>query len=146
VPLSRRYRNTTIDYSFLSRLTNVCFIGLKEEYEDFVKRQNLPQLRYQECRDALEFALIVASSAVFIGNQSFGFSVAEGLKVNRALEACELVPNIVPTGRGAGSFLHQRGLSNLLRGFGVAVGGEAEIGRPPAFTLYLADGDAPLSA
>jgi len=35
---------------------------------------------------------------VFIGNQSFPFSIAEGLKTLRLLEVYQRVPNVIPKG------------------------------------------------
>lgn len=137
VGASKRYRNVAIDYSFLDRVDAVRFVGLPEEYEDFKARHGLGRLVYHRCETAIDLAAAIGSSRVFIGNQSMAFAVAEGLKVNRALEACEMVPNVVPCGRGAGSFIYQTGLVSLLRSWGVPLPGDAARSAPPRFVLCL---------
>ncbi len=138
VGMSARYRNTAIDYSFLAHVDGVRFVGLPDEYEDFKSRHGLARLVHHRCETALDLVEAIRSSRVFIGNQSMAFAVAEGLKANRALESCEIVPNVVPSGRGAGSFIYQAGLASLLRSWGVQVPGHAARSTPPRFVLCLA--------
>jgi hypothetical protein len=121
VGISNRYRNTAIDYSFLAKIERVRYVGLPEEYEDFKRRHGLPGLTYEKCASAVELAETIRSSRVFIGNQSMPFAIAEALKVNRILETCELCPNVIPSGRGGGSFIYQAGLFSLLRYWGIQV-------------------------
>jgi hypothetical protein len=135
--LSKRYRNTSIDYSFVAQLPNVRFIGLNEEYEDFRARYHVPNVRYVACANALEFAEVIKSSRVFIGNQSMAFAVAEALKVRRALESCEICPNVVPTGAGAGSFIHQSALLYLLQHWGLPLRGATATPRAANYVLDL---------
>jgi hypothetical protein len=52
-------------------------------------------------------ATLINSCKLFIGNQSFPFSIAEGLKVNRLLEVYHLSPNVIVEGKGAQDFLYQ---------------------------------------
>lgn len=137
IAMSKRYRNAAIDYSFLAGVEGVRFVGLPDEYEDFKSRHGLPGLAYHRCETALDLAQAIGASRVFIGNQSMPFAVAEGLKVDRALEACEMVPNVVPSGRGAGSFIYQAGLVSLLRSRGIHVPGDAARSTPPRFVLCL---------
>jgi len=137
VGMSKRYRNTAIDYSFLARVDGVRFVGLPDEYEDFKSRHGLAGLAHHRCATAIDLAEAIDSSRVFIGNQSMAFAVAEGLKVSRALESCEMVPNVVPSGRGAGSFIYQAGLASLLRSWGIQVPGDAARSMPPRFVLCL---------
>lgn len=137
VGISRRYRNAAIDYSFLAQVDGVRYVGLPAEYEDFKCRHGLVNLAYQECATAVELAEAICSSRVFIGNQSMPFAIAEALKVNRALETCELCPNVIPCGRGSGSFIYQAGLISLLRLWGIQVPQEAVRSAPPAYTLDL---------
>jgi hypothetical protein len=136
---SKRYRNGAIDYSFIAELERVRFIGLPEEFEDFRRRHGLANLSYWPCSDALEFAEAIASSDLFLGNQSLGFAIAEGLKVRRVLEVCEKVPNVVPCGRDGGSFIYQSGLMNLLSGWGISVSGARFQDRTPAWIDVLPD-------
>ncbi len=102
---SFRYRAPGIRYDFLKDYPHITFVGLKEEYEDMKKA--IPDLKHRTVRDFLEFARIIAGCKFFIGNQSFPFAVAEGLKVPRALELCFECPNVIPEGPDAYDFLYQ---------------------------------------
>lgn len=137
VGISKRYRNAAINYSFLAKVDGVRFVGLPDEYEDFRLRHGLAGLAYHRCATASDLAQAICSSQVFIGNQSMAFAIAEGLKVRRALEACEMVPNVVPSGPGGGSFIYQAGLVGLLRAWGVHVSADATRSAPPKFVLCL---------
>lgn len=137
VGISRRYRNAAIDYSFLAQVEGVRYVGLPEEYEDFKFRHGLADLAYEKCATAVDLAEAIRSSRVFIGNQSMPFAIAEALKVNRALETCELCPNVIPCGPAGGSFIYQAGLISLLRFWGIHVPQEAIRNAPPAYTLDL---------
>ncbi len=110
---SERYRNSAISYSFLSRYPDLIFIGVKSEYEDMQKA--IPGLRWVEVRDFLQLAQIIAGCKLFIGNQSFPFSVAEALKVPRVLEVYAKIANVVPEGLNAHDFYFQRHLESLVR-------------------------------
>ncbi len=102
---SFRYRAPGIRYDFLKSHPNITFVGLKEEYEDM--KTVIPGLKYRAVQDFLELAKIIAGCKFFIGNQSFPFAVAEGLKVPRALELCFECPNVIPEGPNAYDFLYQ---------------------------------------
>ena len=110
---SRRYRNIRIKYHFLDKYTSI-FIGLKDEYEHFKNVNDLKNLTHAKISNALDMAALIKDSRFFIGNQSFAFSIAEGLKVNRALEVCEICPNVIPSGKGAHDFLNTNALKNIL--------------------------------
>jgi len=96
---SFRYRNLGIDYKFLSDYSSVHFVGLEEEY--VVCRKEIPKLEWIQTKNALELAEVIASAKLFIGNQSFPFAIAEGLKAPRVLEVCPWSPNIIPHGDNA---------------------------------------------
>jgi len=102
---SHRYRNPQVNYSFLQQYPSLGFIGLKEEFEDM--RKSLPGIRHIEVNDFLEMASIINSCQLFIGNQSFPFALAEGLKVKRVLEVCYYCPNVSPEGINAFDFCYQ---------------------------------------
>lgn len=102
---SFRYRSPEIDYRFMSQYPNVGFIGLKDEFEDM--QQAIPQLEYVAVTNALDMAQKIAGSNLFIGNQSFPFAVAEGLKVKRVLEVFYECPNVIPEGKDAYDFCYQ---------------------------------------
>lgn len=102
---SSRYRNPYINYRFLSRYKQVIFLGVESEYEDM--RQQIPQMRWVTVEDFRQMAELIAGARVFIGNQSFPFAIAEGLKVKRILETSVEAPNVIPEGGQAYDFYFQ---------------------------------------
>ena len=102
---SHRYRNPGIDFGFLSNYGPLLFVGLPEEYEDMKKM--IPSLQYQPVSDFLELATIIHSCRLFIGNQSFPFSIAEALKIKRILEVCYYCPNVNVEGANGFDFCYQ---------------------------------------
>lgn len=64
---------------------NSIFIGLLEEYQDFCKEFNT-KLPYCQCKDFLEMAEVIAGCDMFIGNQTFAYSLAQGLGKSTSLE------------------------------------------------------------
>ncbi|HEX8356639.1 MAG TPA: hypothetical protein VF610_04475 [Segetibacter sp.] len=102
---SHRYRAPGIDYMFLRKYQKKIFIGVPEEFEDMKKQ--LPDLQYVQVKDFLEMASIINGCRLFIGNQSFPFSIAEALKVNRLLEVYYKAPNVIVEGEGGHDFLYQ---------------------------------------
>ena len=105
VSRSFRYRTPLIDYRFLSFYKNVGFIGLADEYADMKK--SIPHLHHIKVNNALEMASIIAGCKLFIGNQSFPFSVAEALKVKRVLEVNFENPNVIVDGNDGYDFCYQ---------------------------------------
>ncbi len=101
-----RYRNHFIDYNFLSKYNDLLFLGTKEEFNDL--KSSINNLKFHDCKDFLEMAMIIKSSKFFIGNSSIGFPIAEGLKVPRLLEACPYFPAAQPHGKNAYDFYFQR--------------------------------------
>ena len=102
---SHRYHAPLVDYGFLKKYPDKLFIGIEEEYEDM--KQVLPDLQFKPVNDFLEMATIINSCKLFIGNQSFPFSIAEALKVTRLLESYYKVPNVIVDGPGGNDFLYQ---------------------------------------
>lgn len=110
---SQRYRNRRLDFRFLSGLPDLAFVGLREEYEDM--RRQLPKLEWLQVGDFHQLARLIAGCRLFIGNQSFPFALAEGLKVPRVLELYPLSPNVVPTGGIAHDILFQPQFEHVVR-------------------------------
>ena len=110
---SRRYRNKKIHYGFLNEL-DAGFIGMPDEYEHFCQVNQLHRLKHLSVGSALDAAALIAGSRFFLGNQSFAFAMAEGLKAPRALEVCELVPNVLPQGPGANEYITTSALMHIL--------------------------------
>ncbi|MDB4902738.1 MAG: hypothetical protein JWQ63_2019 [Mucilaginibacter sp.] len=113
---SSRYNNALIDYSFLSKYRQIIFVGVKTEYEEMKK--SIPGLQWQQVEDFLELAEIIAGCKLFIGNQSFPYSIAEGLKVKRLLEVFYQIPNVMPTGNNGYDFCFQKHFEWLVKQFG----------------------------
>jgi hypothetical protein len=102
---SHRYRSPLVSYGFLEAYPNKIFIGVPEEYEDMKK--DLPDLEFKPVKDFLEMATIINSCRLFIGNQSFPFSLAEALKINRLLEVYYKAPNVIVQGKNGSDFIYQ---------------------------------------
>ncbi|MCC8393251.1 hypothetical protein LJ656_11670 [Paraburkholderia sp. MMS20-SJTR3] len=115
---STRYLNQGIDYGILAALgLRIGFIGTANEYLAFANRFPSVAAEYVPTSSAMEACDLIASSSLFIGNQSFFFAVAEALQANRLLEVFEPVPNVLPTGGMCGQFIATRGFATLLRDF-----------------------------
>ena len=70
-----RRKNYFTNYKFLKKYENLLFIGLNDEYENLKKE--VPNLEFYDCKDFLEMAQIIKSSKLFLGNLSFGYTIAE---------------------------------------------------------------------
>jgi len=112
VARSSRYRAPGISYKFLKKYPDVQFIGLPDEFEDMKKM--VPAIKYRRVNDFLEMAAIVAGAKLFIGNQSFPFSIAEALKVNRLLEVNFECPNVTVYGDKGYDFCFQPQFEKLV--------------------------------
>jgi hypothetical protein len=110
---SERYRNYTINYKFLNAYANIVFIGVESEYIDIKK--TIPHIKWVQVDDFMQMASIIAGSKFFIGNQSFPYSIAEGLKVPRILETSFEVINVVPEGNDGYDFFFQEHLESLVK-------------------------------
>lgn len=102
---SHRYRSPMVNYSFLAKYPNKIFIGVKEEFDDM--RESIPDLVHKPVNDFLEMAIIINSCRLFIGNQSFPFSLAEALKARRLLEVYHKAPNVIVQGKNGSDFMYQ---------------------------------------
>ena len=102
---TKRRKNNLINYDFLRNYKDVLFLGLKNEYNDL--KNEIPNLEFFDCKDFLEMAQIIYSSKIFIGNLSFGFTLAEGLKKPRLLESGPGFPLVYPNGKNAYDFYFQ---------------------------------------
>ena len=100
-----RRKNYLINYNFIKNYNNVLFLGLIDEYKDLKKE--IPNLDFYDCKDFLEMAEIINSCKMFIGNLSFGYTLAEGLKKPRLLESGPGFPLVYPNGKDAYDFYFQ---------------------------------------
>ena len=102
---SLRRQNKFIDYSFLSSYKNLVFVGLKNEFENLKTKIN--NLEYYDSKDFLELASIIKNARIFIGNLSFGYALAEAIKVPRLLESAPNFPLVYPNGYDGYDFYFQ---------------------------------------
>ena len=107
---SRRRKNYFINYNFLKNYNDVLFLGLIEEFEELKKE--IPNLMFHDCKNFLEMAQIINSSKLFIGNLSFGYTLAEALKKPRLLESGPDFPLVYPNGKNAYDFYFQNHFEN----------------------------------
>jgi hypothetical protein len=108
---STRYVNSAINYNELSKSGGkIGFIGTGKEFEIFKKEYSNLEIEFIKVKDSLEAIHIINKSDIYIGNQSFFFSIAEAIKVPRLIESFELVPNVIPTGGKCGQFITTKGL------------------------------------
>ena len=112
---SLRRQNKYIDYSFLSSYKNLVFVGLKNEFNDLKKSIN--NLEFYDSKDFLELAMIIKSAKLFIGNLSFGYALAEAIKVPRLLESGPNFPLVYPNGINAYDFYFQNHFETLVKKF-----------------------------
>ena len=110
---SLRRQNNLISYKFLGKYENPLFVGLKEEYNDLKK--TIKNLDHYECKDFLELASIIKTAKIFIGNLSFGYAIAEAVKVKRLLESAATFPLVYPNGENAYDFYFQNHFENLFK-------------------------------
>ena len=90
---------------------NVFFLGLKSEYLELKKDIN--NLQFYDCKDFLELAMILKNSKIFVGNLSFGYALAEALKIPRLLESGPDFPLVYPNGKNGYDFYHQEHFESL---------------------------------
>ena len=102
---SPRYRNPYINYKFLNNVKNLLCIGLEDEFKNLKKE--IDNLEFHDCKDFLEMAEIIKASKFYIGNMSFQYNMAEGLKIPRLLEASPDFPVVFPVGPNAFDAYHQ---------------------------------------
>lgn len=110
---SSRRQNNFIEYNFLNNYKDILFLGLKEEFQ--LLKKDLPLLEYYETQNFLELAEIINSCKIFIGNISFGYSIAEALKVPRLLESHPNSPFVNPSGDNAYEFYFQEHFEYLFK-------------------------------
>ena len=93
---SPRYNETYFDYTLLKE-QDCGFIGLKEEYDEFIKRYGFAH--HVKIDNALDVAKYIAGSKLFVGNQSSCKAIAEGLKHPRLVEISKNWPDSMPIGK-----------------------------------------------
>jgi hypothetical protein len=74
---------------------DIAFIGFPEEHRAFQKLTGMNVELYSPT-SYVDICRVLLGSDLFVGNQSFVYSLAEALKVNRVQETCLLCPNCLP--------------------------------------------------
>lgn len=110
-----RGRNPLINYSFLNNYNDVLFLGTKDEYNDF--KLSVQNASFYDVKDFLELAQIMKAAKFVITNQTFAFALAEGMKVNRILEANPFIPAVFPVGKNGVDFYFQNQFENFVKEF-----------------------------
>lgn len=104
---SHRYHNLHFPWSRVAArypAWSSGFIGTSREYEDFLRAANFrkgDEPRRLHTPNLMEVARYIASSKLFIGNQSAPYAIAEGLKVRTLQEVCLAHPNCIFARPGA---------------------------------------------
>lgn len=110
INFTQRYRNYLTNYYFLKNYQDsIVFVGLRKERDLFCSMFDL-EIELLEVDNFYELAQYMYNSKFFLGNQSFCFQLAEGLKVPRILETSPALPNVIPIGENAYDFYHQTAL------------------------------------
>lgn len=109
---SLRRQNNLISYKFLNKYKNILFIGLKTEYLSLKK--DIKNLSFYDCKNFLEMAEIIKGCKLFIGNLSFGYALAEAIKVPRLLESNPEFSLVYPNGKKAYDFYFQEHFEKLV--------------------------------
>lgn len=92
------------------------FIGMPDEYTQFTQITGLDGVPYYGVCAYRELAQVIAGSKLFIGNQSFAYSLAEAMKCPRVLEVCSICPNCMPQNDNGYTRLTQGLLKHYLLG------------------------------
>ena len=79
VDLKKQLIETRINY-----FADVVIEGVDKK---IILKKEIKNLKFYECKDFLEMAMIIKDSKVHIGNSTLGIDIAEGLKSPRLLEA-----------------------------------------------------------
>lgn len=81
-----RWPGYTVNWSELKPYESRCaFVGHETEHKWFCENRGL-NIRRQPVHDAFEFARVMKGSKLYIGNQSLGWAIAEGMKIPRVLD------------------------------------------------------------
>ncbi len=117
VNLTKRYRNSSINYRLLAELNRpIYFVGLDEEHILF----QLYEIEHKRIvvKDAQHMSNILNSCYLFIGNQSSTFALAEQMKIRRALEVHNGCPNVITIGGETFDYMTTEGLEHLIKKHG----------------------------
>lgn len=108
---TERYRNPIIDYFFLKNYApDLIFAGTEREHWLFCNQWQL-DIQRLVVKDFLEYAHAIKNSRFILGNQTFGWNVAQSIHHPRIVELCGFAPNVQPMiGEDSFGFFHQVGV------------------------------------
>lgn len=107
---TERYQNPYIDFNFLKQYADILvFVGTPQEYNIFCQQWSI-EPAYLHVENFLELGWALSVCKFFVGNQSFCWHLADGMKILRILEVCTQYPNTFPTGANGHSFVTQNAL------------------------------------
>lgn len=94
-----------IDWKLLEPYKDlVTLLGFRRQFRHFEFHAGF-QPKWIKCENILEIAQVIQGAKLFIGNQSLGFALAEGLKKPRVLEVYHTRPNCNPHGKDGYMYL-----------------------------------------
>lgn len=113
---TERYRNPNPDYFFMKGYApDLVFAGTEKEHWLFCNKWNLDIPRL-EINNFLDYAYALRECRFFYGNQSFGWNLAEAMKVPRVMEVCQFAQNcIFGVGEHSYGFFHKVGAEYYFR-------------------------------
>jgi hypothetical protein len=80
-----RWEGITVKWEYLEPYKKRCiFIGLPNEHSNFERDRF--KIKHVKIKNSLEFAQIIKGSKLYVGNQSTGLAIAEGLKHPRVAD------------------------------------------------------------
>ena len=90
---SGRYHNPSFPWGRVASTyrNQMVFVGMEDEWHRFCA--DICVVPYCPTENALELARMIAGCRLFIGNQSFAYSIAEGLKQNTLQETNQMIPD-----------------------------------------------------
>lgn len=110
-----------LNWSVLRGFEDRCiFVGFDHEYDKFLKETGLKIKKYPEVT-IKKFAEIINGCKLFIGNQSLGFALAEGLKKNRILDPYFPLPTAWPLSENSAFHLTPKIIRSFLEQDGFMV-------------------------
>lgn len=94
---SLRY-HAVFDYSkkIDNHIQKIFFCGGRDEFNKFTQEYPTIELEYKLCKDFLEFAQLINSSQYFLGNQSLGSAICQGLYHPQIQETHAKEHNCIP--------------------------------------------------
>lgn len=93
---SHRYRNHAFDYRRYIGKNPAKFLGVRSEFDDF--KNTFPELTltYTRVNNLLEAAAVISGSKYFVGNQSVGSALAQGMGHPQIQEFFPTMPDCPP--------------------------------------------------